>query len=206
MLETPARRAVSKERSASSTPWHPTQGGELPRAKALHPNGQAVDTGLQILHQAAAVHATGVGLQCHLRRGCHRHPCPDPREQTTHGLSGQETRRAPPDEDRLHLAPPDPAGLVLQITEHGRDISRFGEHTLKLVRVEIAVWAFTHAPRNMDVEGERWWTPLGRDRRRARNHVRTRHTTLGQEALFDPLTLIDPSPWPSPGGAEGGDL
>ena len=127
---------------------------QMRRLEALDANGQPVDAGLAVAAETLGLEGAGIGfhgdfrvrLQPHARA---RLPAarPSPAART-----GWECR---PHEDAAQRPAPDLGQAELQIAQQGVDIGHLVETALGLVRVEVAIRAFAHAPREMDVERQR---------------------------------------------------
>ena len=56
----------------------------------------------------------------------------------------------------MNRAPPEFGQLHLKITHQRVDVILLGQAAALLVRIEIAIRTLANAPRNMDVQRERW--------------------------------------------------
>ncbi len=76
-------------------------------------------------------------------------------EQPIDGRGGEEAGRAAADEHGADLAAPDRRQRGLEIGEQRIDVRVFGNRAARLVRVEVAVRALAHAPRQVHVQRQR---------------------------------------------------
>src|SRR5205085_7682348 len=68
---------------------------------------------------------------------------------------GEHARCPSAEKHGVDLAPPNERQSAFEIGNQRLDIARFGYRFPGLMGIEVAVWTFAHAPRDMDVERER---------------------------------------------------
>ncbi len=84
--------------------------------------------------------------------GMMRQPCADAAEQAVDRVGGEDARRSAADEHADDLAAPHERQRALEILQQRVDVLRLGDLAARLVRVEVAVRALAHAPRNVHVQ------------------------------------------------------
>ncbi len=129
---------------------------QLPVVKALRAERDPRDARGPILVKAPSLDRPGVRLQGHF----------DIRRQTeefVRGLQnvgdrswGEEARRTATQEDADDFSAADIGCLRLEIGLERRDVGGLRELAVQRVRIEVAVGALPHAPREVNVEGEGW--------------------------------------------------
>ncbi len=124
--------------------------------ETLYADGQAIDPGRAELAETTLFNGAGIGLQrdFHIRLAAQTRA--DAGEQTVNGFRRKQARRAATDENAADDAPPHRRQFQVEISQERIDVLTFGESRTGLMRIEIAIRAFTHAPGNVHVECERW--------------------------------------------------
>ena len=129
---------------------------EVKVIETLRPQRHAVDPGVAILGERAVLDRAGVRFQRNLETGSDRQQLACPLQDRGDGLRGEQARRAPAEEDRGDLASGQALGCVPEIVEQrgkvrvARDAGGGNG-----VRIEVAVRALAHAPRQVHVQGQR---------------------------------------------------
>ena len=134
-----------------------------PRVKALHPERQTVYPGLTKTGKALRFKGTGVGLERNLGVWNQAYPRPDAGDQALDRLGRQEARSPTAEKDGVYGPPPDHRQRQLKISQHrihkrlSRNLSVRTRPCLwpRLMRIEVAIRALTHAPRDVHVERQR---------------------------------------------------
>ena len=112
--------------------------------------------------------STRVRLQRDLGLGRKPRPCPHPGQDVGNAVRREQARRATADEHRMNRAAPEFGQLHFQIQHQRVDVLalRNTDGAVRtLVRIEVAIRALAHAPRDVDVERQR----------RQRGEVRAEH-------------------------------
>ena len=128
---------------------------QMRRVEALDAEREPVDAGGAEGGELVGFHCAGVGFERDLRLGQERQAHADRRQQLVERFAGKQARRATAEEDARYLASPDQRQRRLKIGDQRRDVLGLGNAAACLVRVEVTVGAFLHAPGNVHVQGER---------------------------------------------------
>ena len=123
---------------------------------------EALDTERETVHSGAAeggeflrLDRSGVGFQRDFGVGQHRQQRTDGGEQAIKRRPGEQAWRTATKEDARYLSPPDQRQGGFEVGNQRADILVFRNAVRRLVRIEVAIGALLHAPRDMDVERER---------------------------------------------------
>ncbi len=119
--------------------------------KALNADRQPIDAQAAIGAELGLFEGAGVGFQGDLDVAGKADALFDALQQAPQRIGAEQARRTATKEDRLQLAAVDVRQVKVEVGEQGVDIFLFRQHRAGGVRVEVAVRAFAHAPRNMDV-------------------------------------------------------
>ncbi len=127
---------------------------EMARVEALDAERDARHARFAETGELARLHRTGIGLQgdfrarYQLRQRAHAgQDAVDPRRRKQAG-------GAAPEKYRMDPAPPDVGQRAFQVKQQRVDVGGLGD-ALRRVRIEIAIRALLHAPRQVDVERQR---------------------------------------------------
>ncbi len=144
----------------------PAQRREAAVVETLRAERDPVDPGVPVRGECPVLDRAGICLERDLRVARNRQQIAEPRKHRLDGAGGEQARRSAAEEDRHDLAPGDRACRELKVVEQCREIHAFG-HACRRdgMRVEVAVRALAHAPRQVHVEGERRLDQRGHDPR-----------------------------------------
>jgi hypothetical protein len=96
-----------------------------------------------------------IGFQRDLGVGQQRNARANAGEQTVDRGGGKQARRAAAKENGRDLASPDAGQRELEIGQQRVDVRVLRHVAARLVRIEVAIRAFAHAPRDVRVQRER---------------------------------------------------
>jgi hypothetical protein len=123
--------------------------------KTLYAQRQSVHTGIAKALEFIRLDRAGIGFQRNfgidIQRQQHAHRA----ENSIHRLRRKQAGRTAADKHAVYLAPPDQWQRHFQVANQRIDIGCFRHFTARLMRIEIAVGTFAHAPGNMDIQRQR---------------------------------------------------
>ncbi|SVK46189.1 Uncharacterised protein [Acinetobacter baumannii] len=128
---------------------------QLLGAEALHPDGDAVDAGALVAAEAIGLHGAGIGFHGDFGVVGDANARPHAVQQGLHCLGAQQAGGAAADKDSADFPAAGQRQVGIQIRQQMIDILLMRHVTLQRMGVEIAVRAFLHAPRDVDVETQR---------------------------------------------------
>src|SRR5690606_24130921 len=123
--------------------------------EALDAEAEPVDAGCQVVGKPAVFGSAGVGFQGDLEPGHEAQAGGGALEEAVNRCGGEQAGGAAAKEDGVDGTAPGQGQVVVEVGEEGVDVGVKGEFAAGLVRVEVAVGAFSYAPGEVDVEGER---------------------------------------------------
>lgn len=125
--------------------------------EALDADRQAIDAARAELRELRRLERAGVRLERDLGVRVERQQRAHVGQQPVEPRRRQQARRAAADEHRVYLASPDERQRVLEIGAQRVQIVALGQRAavLPFVRIEVAVRALAHAPREVHVQRER---------------------------------------------------
>ena len=129
---------------------------QLCLAKALHADGDPVDPRALILDKAIGLHGAGVGLHGDLGICCQRQAGANAVEQGPHRRPGEQARRTAADKNSPDFTALGVVRVGPQIVEQVLHVVVVRYLALQRVRVKIAVRALLHAPRDVNIQAQRW--------------------------------------------------
>ena len=124
-------------------------------AEALHADREAIHARIAKAAEAPGLHGARIRLEGDFCSRLERHARTHASEQRVDGFGREKARCAAADENADEPPAPNRRQQLLQIEQKPLDVFAFGQRTGALVRVEVAVRALAHAPRNVDIERER---------------------------------------------------
>ena len=133
-------------------------------AETLDAERETIDAGGAKSGKPAAFDRSGIGLERDLGTGQERQAAAQRCQQLVDDLAGEQARRAAADEDAVDAAAPDQRQSRLEIGDQGRQVVALRDRRRRsgrrasgrqCMRVEIAVRALAHTPRDMDVKRQR---------------------------------------------------
>ena len=128
---------------------------EMPRIETLDADRQPVDAGGAERAEFFGFERAGVGFERDFRVSRKRHARAHGSEYLLYARRGKNAGCAAAEKNRVNLATPDLRQRGFEVGDQRINIALLGDRITRLVRIEIAVRAFAHAPRDVDVEGER---------------------------------------------------
>ena len=136
---------------------HAAHGLQIAVIKALHANGQAIDTGRTKGLEAVFLESAGVGLHGDFAVRLHAQTRAQAGNQLVYGLRRKQAGRATAHEYAVHRAPPDQRQRAFQIGHQRIDVTVFrqGLCLAPAMRIEIAIRAFLEAPGQVNIQGQR---------------------------------------------------
>ena len=123
--------------------------------ETLHAETQAVHAGREITGEAVVFGGTGVAFQGDFAIRREAQPRIGHAQDLADGGAGKQAGRTAAEKHATDTATPNQRQVLLQIAGERRDVISYRQFTFMPMRVEIAVRAFLHAPRNMDVQRQR---------------------------------------------------
>jgi hypothetical protein len=128
--------------------------------ETLHAETQAIDARGAIAVHASVFDGAWIGLQGDFVRACERQPRFYPLQNASDGIRRKQAGRAAAEKDAAERAAPDGAAeireILVEISKQGGDIGILRDGSTRRMRVEVAVRALLHAPRNVDVQRQGW--------------------------------------------------
>ncbi len=128
---------------------------EMCRIETLDADRQPVDSGGAKVGEFLRLESPRVRFQRDLGVRRERQPCPDRRQQFIQRTCGQQRGRAAAEENRVYRPAPHLRQRQLQVSNQRCDIFPLRNLALRLVGIEVAIRALTHAPRDMDIQRQR---------------------------------------------------
>src|SRR5207342_426212 len=128
--------------------------------EALDAEAQAVDAGSAVELEAAVLGSAGIGLQGDLAAGRETQAAAGALQEALDVFRRKQAGRAATEEHRLHGAAPHKRQVMVEVGQQRIDVGGERQRATSLVRIEVAVRAFAHAPRQVHVERERRWVEL----------------------------------------------
>src|SRR5207342_1370993 len=125
--------------------------------EALDAEAQAVDAGSAVELEAAVFGGAGIGLQGDLAAGRETQAAAGALQEALDVFRRKQAGRAAAEEHRLHRATPHQRQVMVEVGQQRIDVGGERQRAPPLVRIEVAVWAFAHAPRQVHVERKRRW-------------------------------------------------
>jgi hypothetical protein len=147
--------AASAARRASSSSCTRPERAKLRGIEALHAEREAVDAGREESRELLPLEGAGIGFERDLRARHDGQPRADAAEQAVDRVGGEDARRSAADEHADDLAAPYERQRALEVLQQRVDVLRLGNVAACLVRVEVAVRALAHAPRDVHVQRQR---------------------------------------------------
>src|SRR5882672_5969902 len=129
---------------------------QVPIVEALAAERNPIYAGRTVLGKTATLHRTGIGLEGNFRCRSDIESHADRLDDFANGIRREQARRSATKKNTEHTAVPYPGSLKLEIAIQRREIALFRHRALDGVRVEVAIRALAHAPRQVDVYRERW--------------------------------------------------
>src|SRR5579859_2207248 len=129
---------------------YPAQNLESSRIERLRAQRHAVDTDGTVFSEAAALYRAGVGLHCDFNIGGDGQMFASCRDHAADRFRRKQAGRASAQKEADDLPTRHFERLPLDVLLEGIDVPTLGELPVKGVGVEVAVWALTHAPWEMD--------------------------------------------------------
>ena len=123
--------------------------------EALNTDRQTVDPAVAIRPEAFRFEGAGVGFHRDLGCAIQRQQGADIGHQAVEAGGRHQARRAATDEDGVDLAAPDQRQRVFQVEPQGVEVGALRHRVGRLVRIEVAIRTFLHAPRVVHVERQR---------------------------------------------------
>jgi hypothetical protein len=124
--------------------------------EALDANRQPVHAAHAKLRELVGFERAGIRFERDFGVGIERQQRAHVGQQPIESFRRHQTRRPAADEHRMHLPAPHERQRLFEVAAQRVEVIVLGESAaLRLVRVEIAVRALAHAPREMHVERER---------------------------------------------------
>ena len=120
--------------------------------EALYADRQAGDAGIFKAAKLCFFKRARVGFERDFGLRLQGHERAHAAEQALDGSRLKQAGRAAADKDGFHRSPPNIGQLGLQIKQQRIDIGGFGQIAFGLMGIEIAIRAFAHAPRNVDIK------------------------------------------------------
>ncbi|MNT12013.1 hypothetical protein D3C72_1469210 [compost metagenome] len=144
---------------------NPSQGLELFLLKALNTDRQAIDPQFPVRHELVLLECPRIGFQRDFDVAGKRNALFDAFEQTTQRISAEQAWRAATKENRAQLTTINGVQVLIEIGQQCVDVLFFRQHGAGGVGVEVAIRAFAHAPRDVDIQRQRRQHRQGRPRR-----------------------------------------
>ena len=132
-----------------------TQSFQTTVIEALHAETEPVHAGRQIVFETVVLHGSGIALHSDFAIRCETQARTGHAEDVADGRAGKQAGRTAAEEHAADGAPPHQRQVLLQVAGERRDVFRNRQFAFLPVRIEIAVRAFLHAPRNVDVQRQR---------------------------------------------------
>ena len=125
--------------------------------ETLDTDAQAIHARRAIALEAAVLGGAGVGLQGDLGPGCEAQPRARTLQEAVDAHRREQAGGAATEKYRVHRAAPDQRQIEVEVGQQRVHVSIERQRAaafsrLELVRVEVAVRAFAHAPRQVDVQ------------------------------------------------------
>jgi hypothetical protein len=130
------------------------ESSQVARIEALPAERNAIDTHARVAAEAPALHGAGIGLERDLSPGREAQSAANALENAADGVRREEARRPATEENARDRALCGVRRLCLQVPEHRIDVALLRDLALLRVRIEIAIRALAHAPRQVNVDGE----------------------------------------------------
>ncbi|CSE62086.1 Uncharacterised protein [Shigella sonnei] len=124
-------------------------------AKTLHTNRDAVHTSTLIIDKAIGFYRSRVRFHSNFCIRCQRQTRTHAVQQRLHRRAGKQARRTTANKDCLYFTALSVSHIIVQIAKQMLNIIVVRHFSFQRVRVEIAVRAFLHAPRDVNVETQR---------------------------------------------------
>src|SRR3954469_9941001 len=128
---------------------------EMAWVEALDSNGQPVDAGAAEVAEFPHFERARIRLERHFAIGGERKTRADIGKQPVDRSRRKKTRRAASEKHAVDLATPYQRQGKLEVSDERVAVFGLGNFPFRLVRIEVAVGTFAHAPGNMHVQGER---------------------------------------------------
>ncbi len=128
---------------------------EMRGIETLDADREAVDPGRPELPEFLRLERARIGFERDLSPGVERQPRAHRRQNGVDALCRKQARRAAAEKHAVDFASPHQRQRLLEVGDQRRNILLLGKRPPPLVRIEIAIRALAHAPRDMDVESER---------------------------------------------------
>jgi hypothetical protein len=125
------------------------------RVKTLRAQGHPIDAGLRVARESAALDGARVRLQRNFHIVREGNPLPERRQQAREFLWAEQARRAAAEKYAVNPAARHPRRLDVEVADQGVDVRRIRLRRLQLMRIEVTIRAFAHAPRHMHVQRQR---------------------------------------------------
>jgi hypothetical protein len=123
--------------------------------ETLDADGEAVDARRAVSLEAFEFNSAGISLEGDLDFLIERQARAYAGQQAVDSLGREQARRATTDKNGVNDPAPHPRQVLLEIAQQCVDVFLFRNLGARLVRIEIAVRALAHAPRDMHVERQR---------------------------------------------------
>ena len=127
---------------------------QMTRVEALDAERDARYTRFAETGELGGLHRAGIGLQGDFRTGHQLRQGAHAGEDTVDPLRRKQAGRAAAEEHRVDFSPPDVGQRAFEVEQQRVDVGGFRQG-LRSVRVEVAIRALLHAPRQVDVERQR---------------------------------------------------
>jgi len=129
---------------------------QRPGIEALRAQGDAVDARVGVTGEPAALDRAWICLQGNFRIVRKSDSLLEDAEQPRKLLWLKQARRSAAEKHRVHPPVLDPRRLDVEVPDERIDVRRIGLTGLQLMRIEIAVRAFAHAPGHVHVKRQRF--------------------------------------------------
>ncbi len=157
------------------------EGLKLFLLKALDTDRQPIDPQLAIGDKLLLLEGARIRLKGDFDVGGERDALFDALQQTPEGFGAEQARRPATEENRSQLTAIHRMQILIEIGQQRVDVFLLRQHRAGGVRVEIAIRAFAHTPRNVDVQrqGRQSWQRRPRRGRGAADNQRRRGRISG---------------------------
>ena len=125
--------------------------------ETLDAEAEAIDAGVAVALEAAVLGGARIGLQGDFAPRGEAQPRTGALQEAVDEFRRHQARGTTAEKHRLHGAAPDQRQVEVEVGQQRIDVGGERQLAAALVRVEIAVRAFAHAPRNVDVQRQRRW-------------------------------------------------
>ena len=120
--------------------------------ETLHAETDAVDAGTTVIRKRPMLDRAGIGFLRDLDARREIQPRADAVQDARDSVRREQARCAPTEKNRLQFAPLRQRQVLIQVAQQRSDVLFLRQRLRRVVRIEIAVRAFAHAPGDVDVE------------------------------------------------------